>query len=352
MADMQVRVEGKVGRLTLDRPKALNALNRPMMEAIDGALIDWAGDEAIQMVIIDAVGDRAFCAGGDIAELYHRTKASDLAFSRDFWRDEYRMNARIKNYPKPYVALMDGITMGGGVGLSGHASHRIVTERSIVAMPECAIGLIPDVGGTFLLGHAPGHLGEYLGLTGARMGAADAIFAGFADIYVPSDKVPDLIQALVDEPDVQLLKGFADSPMVGDLAAHQDSINALFAQESVQAIASAVENEPSGKWRDSILQGLGRACPLSMHSTLRMIRDARRMTRLEEALIQEYRYTWRSLEEGEFMEGIRAAVIDKDREPRWAKPGLDDVTGDDVEAMIASLNENELTFCDSGGQMR
>jgi enoyl-CoA hydratase len=344
MAEVHVRTEGKVGRLTLDRPKALNALNRPMMEAIDDALIRWADDDNIALVMIDAVGDRAFCAGGDIAELYRRTKEGDLGFSRDFWRDEYRMNARIAGYPKPYVAIMDGITMGGGVGLSAHGSHRIVTERSMVAMPECAIGLIPDVGGTFLLGHAPGRLGEYLGLTGARMGPADAILARFADLYIPSDRLSELITRVVDEGDVWPITSLSEEPPAGDLAAHDVAINTSFDQDSVQAIASAIACESSSDLRDSVSRGLGKASPLAMHCTLRMVREARKMARLEDALAMEYRFTWRSLEEGEFMEGIRAAVIDKDRQPRWAQPGLDDVTKDDVDAMLADLGENELTF--------
>ncbi|MGI9420440.1 MAG: enoyl-CoA hydratase/isomerase family protein [Geminicoccaceae bacterium] len=344
MADVHVRVEGRVGRLTLDRPDALNALNRPMMEAIDAALARWADDDAVSMVLIDAEGDRAFCAGGDIAELYHRTKAGDLAFSRDFWRDEYRMNARIKNYPKPYVALMDGITMGGGVGLSAHGSHRIVTERSMVAMPECAIGLIPDVGGTFLLANAPGRLGEFLGLTGTRMGAADAILAGFADVFVPVARTGELIDALVDEAGIEAIGQFVETPPSGKLSAKCEMIDTLFAPSSVPAILSALEQEAASEWQDSVRQALGKGCPLSLHCTLRMIHEARGMARLEEALVREYRYTWRSLEEGAFIEGIRAAVIDKDRNPRWAKPGLNDVTAADVEAMLAGLDENELTF--------
>jgi len=344
MADIQLRVEGRVGRITLDRPDALNALNRPMMDMIDAALVRWAEDDAVAMVVIDAAGDRAFCAGGDIAELYRRTLAGDLAFSRSFWRDEYRMNARIKNYQKPYVALMDGITMGGGVGLSAHGSHRIVTERSMVAMPECAIGLIPDVGGTFLLGQARGRLGEYLGLTGARMGAADAILAGFADVFVPAETIPDLIAALVVEPDIALIERFAETPPAGELAGQLDMIDELFAHESVQAITFAVERTAPSPWRENVGKNLGKACPLSAKATLCMIRAARRMAVLEAALASEYRYTWRSLEEGEFLEGIRAAVIDKDRSPKWAKPGLSDVTDADVDAMLAGLNENELTF--------
>jgi enoyl-CoA hydratase/carnithine racemase len=344
MTEVDVRIEGKVGRLTLNRPDALNALNRPMMDAIDGALIRWADDGSVGMVIIDAIGERAFCAGGDIAELHRRVKAGDLAYSRDFWRDEYRMNARIKNYPKPYVAIMDGIVMGGGVGLSAHGSRRIVTERSMVAMPECAIGLIPDVGGTFLLGHAPGRLGEYLGLTGARMGAADAILAGFADSFVPVEKIPNLIDALVDEADPRVIERFAEAPPPGDFLAAREVIDVFFAGDDLRAIAASLEAASASDWIEKARQALAKGCPLSMRSALRMVRAARSVDRLEDALKMEYRYTWRSIEEGEFMEGIRATVIDKDRAPRWAKPELNDVSDADVDAMLASLNQNELTF--------
>lgn len=344
MAEVHVRVEGQVGRLTLDRPKALNALTRPMMDAIDGALVRWATDDAVSMVIIDAVGDRAFCAGGDIAELYHRTNAGDLAFGRDFWRDEYRMNARIEAYPKPYVAIMDGITMGGGVGLSAHGSHRIVTERSMVAMPECAIGLIPDVGGTFLLARAPGRIGEFLGLTGRRMGADDAILAGFADVYVPSEAIPALIGTLVDTADTRPIDRFAERPPAGGLAAERDVIDILFSGDDLSAIVQSVDAAGTREWIEKARTSLASGSPLALHATLRMVREARAMDSLESALAMEYRYTWRSLEEGEFMEGIRAAVIDKDRAPRWAKPGIDQVDRTDVDAMLATLDDNELTF--------
>jgi len=344
MAGVDIRIEGAVGRVTLNRPEALNALNRPMMEEIDAALVRWADDDAVAMVLIDAAGDRAFCAGGDIAELYQRTLDGDLAFSRDFWRDEYRMNARIKNYPKPYLAIMDGITMGGGVGLSAHGLHRIVTERSMVAMPECAIGLIPDVGGTYLLSRSPGCLGTYLGLTGARMGAADAMLAGFADFFVPVERMDDLIAALVDDADIRLIDRFQETPPDGLLAAAASGIDQFFAHDSVADIMNALERDSKETWQEKALQALGRGSPLSLHATLRMIRAAKGMTNLEEVLAMEYRFTWRSLDEGEFMEGIRAAVIDKDRNPKWAKASLSDVAPSDVEAMLDDLGDNELTF--------
>ena len=343
MADVEIRTEGQVGRMTLNRPEALNALSDGMMYAIDDALKHWAEDSDVRLVLIDAAGDRAFCAGGDIAEIYRRTKAGDLAFGRDFWRDEYRMNARIAHYPKPYVAFMDGIVMGGGVGLSGHGSHRIVTERSMVAMPECAIGLIPDVGGTFLLSRAPGHIGDYLGLTGARMGPADAILAGFADVFVKVERLPELIEALVQEPDPAVIDRFADMPPAGDLANNRQVIDDVFGSEDVERVAVALEDLKGDDWGQKAGKAFGKGCPLSLHATLRLVREARTMTSLEEALVMEHRFTWRSLEQGDFIEGIRAAVIDKDRTPRWQSAALGDVGEDEVEAMLDSLNENEWT---------
>lgn len=340
--DVNIRIEGAVGRITLNRPEAMNALTYGMALLIDEALQRWADDDNVEMVIIDASGDQAFCAGGDIAELYHRTLASDLAYSRDFWRDEYRLNARIAGYPKPYVALMAGFVMGGGVGISAHGSHRIVTDNSKIAMPECAIGLIPDVGGTFILSRAPGHLGEYLGLSGVRMEAADAILAGFADFYVPADRFSDLVAALIETPEPAVIEQFAKIPPAGHFAAEQDEIDGIFGLGDVQSMARAMADAPP--WLDRARKAVARNCPLSMLSTLQMIRDARSMATLEEALAAEYRFAWRALTEGEFMEGIRAVVIDKDRAPKWAKPGLADVSQADVDAMLQTLNENELTF--------
>ncbi|MDP3860189.1 MAG: enoyl-CoA hydratase/isomerase family protein, partial [Phaeovulum sp.] len=187
MSDIVTRIEGRAGRITFARPAALNALSHPMALAIEAALDAWRHEPAVALVLIDAEGERAFCAGGDIAAMYHACKAGEFATSRAFWRDEYRMNAKIAEYPKPVVAFMQGFVMGGGVGVGGHARLRIVGETTQMAMPESGIGLIPDVGGSLLLSRAPGRLGEYLGLTGARMRAADAILAGFADIFLPEE---------------------------------------------------------------------------------------------------------------------------------------------------------------------
>ena len=185
MADIEIRVEGHAGRITLTRPNSLNALSYDMCRAIDAALAEWQADDAVRLVVIDAEGDKAFCAGGDIQDLYATGRAGDFTYGRQFWADEYRLNARIAEYPKPYIAFMQGFTMGGGVGISCHGSHRIVCETSQIAMPECGIGLVPDVGGSLILARAQGRIGDYLATTAARMGADDAIFAGFADTFVP-----------------------------------------------------------------------------------------------------------------------------------------------------------------------
>ena len=207
MDDLNIRKTGRAGRITFTRPKALNALSHPMALAIQDALDGWRNDPDVALVIIDAEGDRAFCAGGDIAAVYHAGRAGVHKVGREFFRDEYRMNATIADYPKPIVAFMQGFVMGGGVGVGGHASHRVVGDTTRIAMPESGIGLIPDVGGTWLLSRAPGRIGEYLALTGARMGPGDALHAGFADLYIPEAKWPALIDELQRTGDTGCLTG-------------------------------------------------------------------------------------------------------------------------------------------------
>ena len=234
--DIYIRVEGRVGRITLTRPQALNAVNQPIVDAMTEALLGWQDSDAIGLVLVDAEGEMAFSAGGDLAFVYRHGKAGDIETPNRFWRDEYRLNALISRYEKPYVAIMDGIVMGGGVGLSAHGSHRIVTEGSMVAMPECAVGLVTDVGGSRLLRQAPGSMGEYLGLTGHRMKGEDAIHAGFADIYVHRARLDDLKAALVEGGDVAVLDRFAEAPPPSDLATHQQAIDAIFSAPTLPEI--------------------------------------------------------------------------------------------------------------------
>ena len=332
---IDIRVEGRCGRITLDRPAALNALSEPMCMALDAALIAWANDPAVDLVVIDAAGDRAFCAGGDIAELYAAGMAGNFAHGQDFWRREYRMNLRIARYEKPVVSLMQGFTMGGGVGVGCHAGDRIVGETSQIAMPECGIGLVPDVGGSFLLALAPGHLGAYLGSTGTRMGTADAIYAGFADIFVPQSDWPVLIATLVAE-GISALAAFSKPAPVGALAALQPQIDQHFGGKTAGDIVRTLRGDDSD-FAKGALKALRRASPLACCAAVEMQHRLADTPTLPRALELEYRYTHRAQEMGDFLEGIRAAVIDKDRSPRWRHDSIESVSDAEVLAMLAPL---------------
>ena len=333
MADVLTRIEGRAGRITLNRPQALNALTGDMLGAISRALDLWSADPAVDLILIDAAGDRAFAAGGDIVDLYTAGRAGDFAFGRAFWADEYRLNAKVARCPKPYVAAMTGFTMGGGVGISAHGSHRIVAEGSRVAMPECGIGLAPDVGGSLLLARAPGRLGEYLGMSSARMGPGDAIHAGFADAYVPEAKLEALKAALVETGDPGVVADFAEPAPESPMAALQARIDAVFSAETALDIVAGLEREEAD-WAVEALKAIRRNCPLSVACTLKMVRDNRVSGGIERALMREYRFIWRCMDEGEFLEGVRAAVIDKDRAPKWARPRLEDIAAAEVERML------------------
>src|SRR5258705_4319297 len=315
-SDVLVRREGRAGRITLNRPRALNALTHLMVNTIWQALLAWRGEPAVELVILDGAGDRGLCAGGDVRAMYDSAPAGS-SVARSFWADEYRLNALIGRYPKPYVALMDGIVMGGGIGLSGHASHRIVTDRSELAMPETGIGLIPDVGGTWLLAHSPGPVGVYFGLVGERMRGAGTIFAGFADTFVPAAKLADLAAALAASGNAdRTIADFAMSPPPSDLAALAPAIDTAFRFDTVEEIRGALA-AMEGEWAAKTLAALDRRSPLALKLTLAAIRQARALLSLEAALVVEYRLTVRLFEHGEFIEGVRALLVDKDRNPRW-----------------------------------
>lgn len=343
MSDISIRTEGKAGRITLTRPKALNALSYDMCLAIEDALDAWAGDDAVALVIIDAEGDKAFCAGGDIQQLYHKGIKGDYEFGRRFWRDEYRLNAKIAEYPKPYVAFMQGFVMGGGVGLACHGSHRIVGESTKIAMPECGIGLVPDVGGSLLLAHAPGRMGEYLGTTGSRLGPSDAVFSNFADSYVPEEKWPELKAALEETGSPDAIAGVRAHLPPGPLNHLAPHIDAHFGGETLRDILNSLRAEDSDFTRET-LQTMGRNSPLSMACTIEMIHRLRGSSaEIRKALEMEYRFTHRAIEQGDFLEGIRAAVIDKDRAPKW-QHSLDDLPQIAATQMLLPLGADALTF--------
>ncbi len=338
-ADILIRTEGCAGRITLTRASALNALSHAMILAIEEALDRWATDDTIRLVIVDAEGDKAFCAGGDIQQLYETGRAGDNSYGRRFWRDEYHLNARIARYPKPYVAFMQGFTMGGGVGIACHGSHRIVCESSRIAMPEVGIGLVPDVGGSALLARAPGRLGEYLGLTGARMGPGDAIFAGFADFYLPQAAWPALIRALQETGDISLIR--AQAAPAAPLAPMMPRITALFEAPSLRGIMAALTADGSD-FAAKARKAIARNSPLAMACTIALIHRLKREAGdMGAALELEYRFSHRAMSEGDFLEGVRAAVIDKDRAPRW-KHGLETPLKEAAARMLAPLGPESL----------
>lgn len=342
MSDIHIRRDGVAGRVTLTRPKALNALSYDMAMALDQALKDWADDDAIELVILDAEGDKAFCAGGDIQQLYETGRAGDYAFGQKFWRDEYRMNALLAEYPKPIVSFMQGFVMGGGVGVGCHVSTRIVGESTQIAMPECGIGLVPDVGGSLLLARAPGRMGAYLGLTAARMRAGDALRAGFADMMIAQEHWPDLIRMLCEGFDLSALSAKAQ-PADSALLAHQAEIDRLFTG-TLPEITRALEAEGT-EFAEATLKALRRNSPLAMAAALALLDRLDDTSDIRDALTLEYRFTARAMEHTDFLEGIRAQIIDRDRKPNW-RHGLTTVSQDEAVALLAPLEGAELTFKD------
>ncbi len=342
MADILLRVEGAAGRITLDRADKLNALTHDMCLEIERALDDWAHDDAVALVLIDAEGDKAFSAGGDLRFMHNAAKAGDFEAPRQFWRDEYRLNLKLSDYPKPVVSLMQGYTMGGGVGIGCHASHRVVCETSRLAMPECSIGLIPDVGGTWLLSQAPGHLGEYLALTADRMGPGDAVFAGFADHYLPRDRWPDLVKKLA-RGTVSAVADLAQPAPESNLAADRGWIDSAFAQSGTGRILAELDAMEFGAPHHAAA-AIRRNAPLSMAASLSMIRNLRSGGGIALALAQEFRFGYRALIIGDLVEGIRARIVDRDEAPAWRHGDPGTVPALDVSEMLAPLGEEELAL--------
>ena len=347
--DLIVRREGSAGIIRLNRPKAINAMTLEMSMGIDAALDRFEADPAVAVVVLEGAGERGLCAGGDIRGLYESSKVNgDLG--KVFWRQEYIMNARIAAFGKPYIAYMDGLVMGGGVGLSAHGRHRIVTEKTRLAMPEVGLGFVPDVGGTWLLSRAPGELGAYFGLTGQTMNGPDAIHARFADAVVPTERWPALREVLTKvrpgavslEID-QLIAGFATGETAGPVAAQQAKIDAWFAHDRMHDIFVALEADGS-ELALATLKTLKEKSPRGMVVTLKLLRLARKATSLQECLVREYRAALEVFRSDDFREGVRAAIIDKDRNPSWSPPNVDQVTPEMLERYLAEIGADELTF--------
>ena len=347
--DLIARREGAVGVIRLNRPKAINAVTLEMFRDVDRALDAFEADPAVAVILLEGAGERGLCAGGDIRALWESSKVKgDLG--KILWREEYILNARIKKFPKPYVSFMDGIVMGGGVGLSAHSSHRVVTDKTKLAMPEVGLGFFPDVGGTWLLSHSPGEIGTYFGLTGQTMNGPDAIHAGFADAVVPSGKLADLREALtkvragITSAEVKaLIAGFATGETAGPVAAMQDKIDVWFAYDRMEDIFAALQRDGS-ELALSTLKTLSEKSPRGMVVTLKLLRLARTSRSLEECLVREYRAALEVFASDDFREGVRAAVIDKDRSPKWSPPRIEDVTPEMVVPYFAEIGADELKF--------
>jgi len=338
---------GRVGQITLNRPRSINALTHRMVNAIQAMLDEWADDPAIRTVLLTGSGERGLCAGGDILSLYRAATTGDGSAAADFFRDEYRLNACIDRYPKPVVAIMDGLVLGGGIGLSAHASQRVVTERSSLGMPETGIGFVPDVGGTWLLSHAPGELGTFVALTAGFVQSGDAIALGLADSFIRSEQIPALIEALATtdaEPAIAALREVAPASA---LAPQQSWIDQAFAGDSVQGIIDRLHASPVAD-AHAAAAAMSSKSPTALAVTLAALRRARHLPNLEAALEQEFRVSVRAHRAHDFTEGVRAQVIDKDRQPRWEPPTLDLVDPAQVASYFAPAQPNEphLTFSD------
>ncbi|WP_311245567.1 enoyl-CoA hydratase/isomerase family protein [Microbacterium sp. WCS2018Hpa-23] len=327
-----VRTEGALGRLTLNRPEAINALDLGMIQLLTEALEAWREDTDVQIVLIDGEGERGMCAGGDVRGLHAQIVADRADETAEFFRAEYALNAMIAEYSKPVVSLADGITMGGGVGLSGHAAIRIVTERSKLAMPETRIGFTPDVGGTWLLGRAPGRLGEYFGLTGGTMNGADAVLMGFADHFVPSDRLDALREALAYRADptgpAEIVLLFDETPDPSELPAARAWIDEAFSADTVAEIVARLQEQGTADAiaTAELLDGLA---PTGLAVTLDAVREARALPNLRVALEGEYRRVmWFVTHHPDLVEGIRAQLIDKDRNPQWDPAKIADLAPD------------------------
>jgi enoyl-CoA hydratase len=348
-ADLIVRREGAAGVIRLNRPKAINAVTLQMFRDVDKALDRFESDPAVGLILLEGAGERGLCAGGDIRALYESSQVrGDLG--KILWREEYILNARIAKFPKPYVAFMDGIVMGGGVGLAAHGSHRVVTDKTKLAMPEVGLGFFPDVGGTWLLSRSPGELGTYFGLTGQTMNGPDAVYAGFADAVVPSARLAGLREALTKihadarSADVKaVIGGFATGETTGPVAALQPRIDEWFAHDRMQDIVAALGRDGS-ELAQSTLKTLNEKSPRGMVVTLKLLRLARKSSSLEECLVREYRAALEVFASDDFREGVRAAVIDKDRNPKWSPPRIEDVTPEMLAPYFASPGKDELVF--------
>lgn len=340
MSHILTTTDGHLGHIVLNRPEAMNALTHEMVTDLQAALDGLAADDAVTTVLLTGAGERGLCAGGDIVSIYHDARTGGTG-SADFWWDEYHLNLAISRFPKPYVAVMDGVVLGGGVGVSAHGSIRVVTERSKIGMPETGIGFFPDVGGTHLLSRAPGELGTHLALTAGSVDAADALAVGLADVFVPTDQLPALRSALVtaDTPEAvtAAVREVAQDPPESGLVPQREWIDACYAGDDLATIVGRLEASPQPE-AQAAARRITRNSPTACAVTLRAIRAAAALPDLAATLDQDYRMAVRFLASHDLPEGIRAQVVDKDRNPQWDPADLGAVTDEQITAFFAPLD--------------
>ena len=342
-AELITEQRGRLGVITLNRPKAINALTFEMVKGIRAQLLEWKEDDSVQAVLFRGAGDRGLCAGGDIVSIYHSIKAGDVAAGEEFFATEYSMNNLIGEYPKPVVAFQDGIVLGGGVGVSGHASHRVATERTRWGMPETGIGFVPDVGGTWLISRLPSEFGLHVGMTGEHITGADAVALGLSTHHVSSETLDEIAAALETEAPDTVLERFATEPGESALWEQRPWIEECYAQDTPAKIIEALrarDEEAAHKAADR----LSALSPTAISVTLAAVRRARRAKDLATVLKTEYRTTAAHLRGHDFAEGIRALLVDKDKNPQWQPATLDEVTPELVESHFAEPESGDLTL--------
>lgn len=339
--DVLISTDVRVGRISLNRPKAIHALNLPMCEAMIAALVKWQGDDAVEAVIIDHSEGRGFCAGGDIRMLAE-SGAKDGKEARLFFHTEYRLNHLLFTYPKPVVAFMDGITMGGGVGISQPAKYRVATEHTRFAMPETGIGLFPDVGGGWYLPRLEGRVGAYLALTGARLDGAECLALGLATHYLPAEKLAEAKERIAVDPARigGILGELSVTAPPAAITQHLERINRLFASDTYEDILAALEAD-GGEWAEKELATLHGKSPQTCKVALRQLKEGGEMHDFAAQMTQEYAIGSRVVQMHDFIEGVRALIVDKDNSPKWDPPTPEAATDDWIDAIFAPLPDNE-----------
>jgi enoyl-CoA hydratase len=340
--EVHLHTHGSVGHISLDRPKALHALTQGMCEAMSEALLGWRKDTAIEAVIIDHVEGRGFCAGGDVALVRRSALEDGGAAGRAFFHAEYRLNHLLFTYPKPVVAFMDGVTMGGGVGISQPAKYRVATENTLFAMPEGSIGLFPDVGAGWYLPRLPGRIGQFLALTGARLDGAECLWARLATHYLPSERLAEAKARIIDAPGEigAVLEDLSAAPPDARIAGNAERIDRLFASDRLEEIVAALEADPS-EWAAKELKAVTAKCPTTAKVALRQFAEGARKSDFADEMRSEYRLASRMMLRPDFAEGVRAVLIDKDNAPKWEPATPEDVSDGMLDAIFAPLGASE-----------